>query len=56
MTIKILNRNTREEKVSYENVINFYVEPAPRITTLGISLADEDVLETISNDECMLVE
>lgn len=56
MTLKILNKNTKEVKVSYENVISFYVEPAPRITTLGISLADEDVLETISNDECMMVE
>lgn len=56
MTVVILNEKTKEERARYEDVISFFVSPAPRITDLGLSFEHEDRIETISNDEIMMVE
>ena len=56
MTVVILNEKTKEERARYEDVISLFVAPAPRITDLGLSFADHDRIETISNDEIMMVE
>lgn len=56
MTLVILNKRTKEERVRYENVVNFYVEPTLKVVTLGISFKGEDRIELINSDEYMVVE
>ena len=56
MTLVILNKATKEERVRYENVVSFCVRPTLKAVSLGINFKEEFRAELINSDEYMDVE